>query len=498
MLMRTSMSESTSIFLHHVLDEPQLEFGQGALDIDVRFGLMRHGPLEPDRAREVRIAVIGTSETTEGFEQWIDQCSAGIAAKPSKQQNLFVRFPGLNEDNPFRCSFSVDQGAVRELPRRDIEKLIKIANADDAVLAAVELFQNEVTVLAEASVRPDVIVCALPANLIQKIVNESGEERAKRGRGVRRARRAGIRDVDFRDMLKAKTIQLGIPLQLVWPTTWSDDAKIGRVLKKHSQRTVQDPATRAWNFFTAVYYKAGYVPWRMPRDPTAFRSSFVGISFYEDPLANRLLTSTAQMFDERGQGFIIRGGRAQTDKDDRRVFLARTDAYTLLRRSLEAYRSQHKQYPARVVLHKTSRFEQTELEGFREALDETRVELGDFVWISSSSPLRVFRPGGYPVLRGTCITYEKEALLYTRGSVPFFQTYPGMFIPTPVAMRCSHSESTALDVAREVLLLSKMNWNTSQFDGGLPITLRAAREVSRVLRYVPGTVRDVPQYSFYM
>jgi hypothetical protein len=45
------------------------------------------------------------------------------------------------------------------------------------------------------------------------------------------------------------------------------------------------------------------------------------------------------MFDERGQGLIIRGARAQTDKNDRRVFLARTDAYTLLRRSLEAYRT---------------------------------------------------------------------------------------------------------------------------------------------------------------
>jgi hypothetical protein len=202
--------------------------------------------------------------------------------------------------------------------------------------------------------------------------------------------------------------------------------------------------------------------------------------------------------DERGQGLIIRGGRAQTDKNDRRVFLARIDAYTLLRRSLEAYRTQHKQYPARVVLHKTSRFENVELEGFREAMEETKVELADFVWISSSSPLRVFRQGGYPVLRGTCISFDKEALLYTRGSVPFFQTYPGQFIPTPVALRCEHAEATPLDVAREVLVLSKMNWNTSQFDGGLPITLRAAREVSRVLRYVPGTVRDVPQYSFYI
>jgi hypothetical protein len=225
----------------------------------------------------------------------------------------------------------------------------------------------------------------------------------------------------------------------------------------------------------------------MPRDPKAFRSSFVGISFYNDPHANRLLTSTAQMFDERGQGLIIRGGRAQTDKNDRRVFLARTDdAYTLLRRSLDAYRSQHKQYPARVVLHKTSRFEKVELEGFQEALDETQVDLADFVWISSSSPLRVFRPGGYPVLRGTCISFDKEALLYTRGSVPFFQTYP---------VRCRDAESTPLVLAREVLLLSEMNWNTSQFDGGLPITLLASREVSKVLRYVPSTIRDVPQYS---
>jgi hypothetical protein len=31
-----------------------------------------------------------------------------------------------------------------------------------------------------------------------------------------------------------------------------------------------------------------------------------------------------------------------------------------------------------------------------------------------------------------------------------------------------------------------------------PVSSRAAREVSRVLRHVPDTVRDVPQYSFYI
>lgn len=99
------MSDIDQIFAHQIIDEPRLEFGDGGLHIDVRFGLMRHGPVEPDRAREVRIGVIGTSETAEGFEKWVDECAGGIAGKPSKQQNLFVGFPGFDESNPFRCNF---------------------------------------------------------------------------------------------------------------------------------------------------------------------------------------------------------------------------------------------------------------------------------------------------------------------------------------------------------------------------------------------------------
>jgi hypothetical protein len=58
------------------------------------------------------------------------------------------------------------------------------------------------------------------------------------------------------------------------------------------------------------------VPWRLPRDPSALATSFIGISFYKDPLNKNLETSTAQMFDERGQGLILRGGRARTGKSD--------------------------------------------------------------------------------------------------------------------------------------------------------------------------------------
>jgi hypothetical protein len=61
---------------------------------------------------------------------------------------------------------------------------------------------------------------------------------------------------NFRGTLKARTLELRVPIQIVWPTTYDNDAVVKRKLAELSKRKVQDEATRAWNFF-ALYYKAG-------------------------------------------------------------------------------------------------------------------------------------------------------------------------------------------------------------------------------------------------
>src|SRR6266404_1618918 len=53
----------------------------------------------------------------------------------------------------------------------------------------------------------------------------------------------------------------------------------------------------------------------------------------------------------------------------------------------------------------------------------------------------------------------------------------------PIRIHRAVAEQTARFHAREVLALSKMNWNKTQFDGRDPITVRAARQVSRILKY---------------
>jgi len=49
-----------------------------------------------------------------------------------------------------------------------------------------------------------------------------------------------------------------------------------------------------------------------------------------------------------------------------------------------------------------------------------------------------------------------------------------------------------------MLSLTKMNWNQTQFDGGVPITLVAARKVGDVLKYLGPDDVVADRYAHYM
>ena len=191
------------------------------------------------------------------------------------------------------------------------------------------------------------------------------------------------------------------------------------------------------------------------------------------------------MFDERGKGFILKGSQAQTESRGRHLHMDQEDAYELVKRVLGAYRAHHKHYPARVIIMKTSRFRDEEAAGFLEALNECGTELRDLVWVQEHYAAKILRDGDYPVLRGTFIDLDGKGLLYTNGSIPYYGTYPGQYVPNPLLL-CPHeaSESTITQIANEVFSLTKINWNSTQMNQKLPIPIRAAGNVGEVLKYV--------------
>jgi hypothetical protein len=122
----------------------------------------------------------------------------------------------------------------------------------------------------------------------------------------------------------------------------------------------------------------------------------------------------------------------------------------------------------------------------------------ELIWVQSGEQVRLFRTGDHAVLRGTLLELDRDRLtLFTRGSIDFYGVYPGMYVPVPIALRLAMVEHGAHHLANEILALSKMNWNQSQLDGRLPITLRAARQVASVLKHLAPDAPTAPRYAHY-
>ena len=170
----------------------------------------------------------------------------------------------------------------------------------------------------------------------------------------------------------------------------------------------------------------------------------------------------------------------------------------LLSRAIDAYTDFHNgQKPGRVVVHKSSRFWEEELTGFNAALAD--IPRHDLIAIDFQDQ-RFMRLGSKPPLRGTVVTLaDGHHLVWTTGYVPKLREYPGMRVPKPLEIMEHIGHSTAETICREILSLTKVNWNSCAFASGEPITLLFARTVGRILAELPpGTDPPQKKYKFYM
>lgn len=483
------------------LDEPELQFAE-APHICPRAGITRYSvydSLQQSRRERIHIGAVGNSQGLEKLSRWLEICSKEIAGKPSDSHpNLFPAFCGFNRHSGFKADFLVSSEIARQIANSDLKSIPKIEMWDKRVESAVELYYREVKFLVQNRT-VDVIVCVVPDSLYSKVAVEDGLEKNET---VEDSPEKGELEVEsdddedefneleanFRRMLKARTMSLGRPIQIVREHSLGLDVA-----------DQQDGATKAWNFCTALYYKSGQtIPWKLVRDANRPSACAVGISFYRSRDRQTLNTSLAQIFDELGNGLILRGTSVQQDKLDRRPYLSTEQAADLVERALSEYRDAVRTMPARLVIHKSSKFRQCEIEGIRQATQNAGVGAVDFVTVGISR-MRLFRGSLYPPYRGTRIELESGLqLLYTRGSVPYYSTYTGRYLPEPLELRIIDSEESPAVLSQEILALTKMNWNNTQFDGKFPVTIGCARKVGEILKYL--SPEELPQirYSFYM
>jgi hypothetical protein len=176
------------------------------------------------------------------------------------------------------------------------------------------------------------------------------------------------------------------------------------------------------------------------------------------------------------------------------VHLSEDQAFNLGTSILSEYQLRTGGSPLRVVIHKTSLFDEREEAGFTQALrDIPIVELITLV----PSNFRLLRFGVYPPKVGTlCIVNDARDYLFTSGFMPEIGTYPGPHVPQPFEIRRT-GDGDLVAAAQDVLNLTRMNWNTADIRGKWPVTLSFARRVGGILdEYVEQTSNENQATSF--
>ena len=491
------------------IEEPSLQFGSGQ-HICPKAGIYNYNPFDNNQVRpeKVTLGIVGRSDSVDKVLEWLESCKTHIAEKKSKNPHpkLFPNFCGFNSQVGFMSEMVWDETYSRRLNNSEFDKIIKEqGDLEKRIMDIAQLYLDEIKFLSKNK-KPDVILCVLSENFVTYIQSGEQAEEEEEDSDEDNAENAGQEDrpasetpgdeleeemsqkeQNFRRYLKAKAMQYNVPIQIVRD----------RIAKPTAD--MQDPATIAWNFFTALYYKAGGTPWALIRKDAAETTCYAGISFFQSRDKKTMQTSIAQIFNELGRGVILRGEEVQLKKHDRTPHLSAEQAFNLLHSSLKEYYEAVKIFPKRLVVHKTSNYNEDELYGFRQAASQLHINQLDLITIQERTDLRLYRQGSYPPMRGTHLAlHDQTHLLYTRGSVPYYETYPGRYIPSPLEIRLAEYDESPNIICDEILSLSKMNWNNTQFDRKYPITIECSRNVGEILKYLSEGDAMQLKYSFYM
>ncbi|MHA1170407.1 MAG: argonaute/piwi family protein, partial [Candidatus Hodarchaeales archaeon] len=145
----------------------------------------------------------------------------------------------------------------------------------------------------------------------------------------------------------------------------------------------------------------------------------------------------------------------------------------------------------------SSNYYNDELEGFKKGTEQ--IEKRDFITIMNT-PVRFFREGKYPVVRGTLISSSKDHYFFTTGYNPTLETYFGKGIPDPLLIRPFINDSPIDKICDEIMVLTRLDWNNIYFNTRLPVTLSIAGKVGEILSEprAKDLAKPLTHYRFYM
>lgn len=490
----------------YLLDEPELVFGHGQFEKDPRVGLTLFGPCDLNESyhpEKINYGVIGTELGINKFERFAEIISQSIITE-SENHMLWVPFPGFS--SAYHAKFPPTPLKYL-LDEKKLNHDSRLFDPYERSNKLVDYYIEKLEIIRKLDQHIGVVICVIPDFVYEncrpksKVKDGVGKKRSKKMIKSSKAKQLdfmstidpGIYDhsVDFRRQLKARALEIGIPIQLIRESTLrpNDENELGK-------RGLTPLSDRAWNLSNAIYYKCGGKPWKL----SSLREGvcYVGITFKRTDDKNTACCA-AQMFLDSGDGIVFLGEYGPWYSVDKQFHLPREKAYNLLAGTLRTYEQLHGKKLKEIFLHSHSTIDEEEFQGYKDATPEEVKITGIRIRKEYSSGLKLFRHGKYPVLRGAVLlNNDKSCFLWSNGYKPKIESYDGWEVPKPIRVDIEHGENDILRVAQDVLSLTKLNYNACHLSESMPITIGYSSSVGEILVNSPKHIKPRPNFKFYI
>jgi hypothetical protein len=501
-------------------DEPNILFGHNQKLQDPRDGLSLFGPY--DTIYGINSCVLATKDGLKVFKIYLDSIQ-----KPVYNYNSLTRpmFPGF--ETVFNAKWESNNILFKEIYQQEIDNFLYHGSTHKRTYDLVTLFIEKILDVKKNSdkdinvwfiVVPDVIyqyckpMSVLPSSLVKEssLLNKTSarrfnyepalfEDLDKEARRKEEEALSYNYNAQFHDQLKARLLPYTIPTQIIRESTldWRNHINsFGQPLRDFSKIE----GHLAWTLSTAAFYKAGGKPWILSdiRDGVCYLGLVYKKTSYSKDTKNACCA--AQMFLNSGDGTVFKGEAGPWfNPESKEYHLDKENAQNLLLQTMAAYREKNNgNNPKELFIHAKTRFDEDEWEAFKEVAPEGTNLVG--VTISRREQMKLYKTlGKYSVLRGlSFIVNKNKAFLWTIGFVPYLQTALSLGLPNPLFIEINKGSASIEQVLKDILALTKLNYNACVYGDGEPVTLRFADKIGEILTS-SGDIRSPPlAFKYYI
>lgn len=459
------------------LPEPRLAFGNGDDTHPIR-GLLEKGPAELRLPRltdqSLRLGIVVPEGVQSGVEEVLRELVNGHQQVETRG-DYQLPYPGF--ERAFRTPLRLGTVAGGR-----IEFPVRLSGGNLVARQREALSRAQECVDRAAAASASVVLFVFPDAWEE--ISEVEDER---------------RRLDFHDLLKAHAAPQGVRTQVLREGTPSKRQRL-EIL---------------WWLALAVYAKSNRLPWTLvsPRS----KSVHVGIGYGLD-LVDRsrpVVVCCSHIYQSTGLGLrfqLSEVGEPAFVGRRRNPFLSQEDAYRVGSKALQSVVEASEGLPQRVAISKRTGFTKDERTGFLAALKQVpevellTVEVDDGVRLIRAEP-NASDAALFPVSRGTVVPYgSHEALVWAHGDVAGVSSkYDGAHyyqgksrIPAPLRITRYAGTASLEELAADLLGLSKMDWNTFDLYGKIPVQLSSPARIAKVAKLLDNTPLEDRDYRLFM